>query len=228
MIRLVSRFEYEPICDPNYIKIAASATAYGTGKPFCMVWRQGETLICRIDGNMTLYGQDFDGDEVKSFINAVGTNTLTCSVDAAEKLGLPFERFYVLKATKGIQTAADFSPSCDTVYNLLSEGDDGSIALPERTSFIADLSHRTRHGTAAACVYKSSVCVAPYITDDGALICGVATEKQSRGSGFAGICVAALVNHINRPTFVICEPQLVPFYKKFGFTDWGENAKITF
>ena len=228
MVRLISAFTQQNICDPNYIKIAASIKAYGTGKPFCTAWRQEGTVICRIDGNTTLFGDDFDKDELKSFIGAVGAHTLTCSVAAAEKLGFPYKKYTVMLGTKGIRATADFSPSCDTVYQMLSTGEDGSITLPDRTAFIADLSHRIRHGTAAACVYKSAVCVMPYITDSGALICGVATEPNSRGSGFAGICVAALIDKVKLPSFVVCEKELVPFYKKFGFTEWGENAEIIF
>ncbi len=228
MVRLISGFKEQNICDPNYIKIAASIKAYGTGKPFCTAWRQEGTIICRIDGNMTLFGDEFDADEIKSFIGAVGAKTLTCSASAAQKLGYDYKKYTVMKATRGVRAAADFSPSCDTVYEMLREGEDGSITLPDRVAFIADLSHRIRHGTAAACVYKSAVCVMPYITDAGALICGVATEKSGRGSGFAGICVASLVDKVGLPSFVVCEEALIPFYKKFGFSVWGENAEIIF
>ncbi len=228
MIKLISRFETENIIDPNYIKIAASIKAYGTSRPFCTSWRQGDTLLCRIDGNMTLYGEDFDPEEIKSFISAVGAKTLCCSASAAEKLGYDYKKYKVMRADKGARVAAEFEPSLDLVYKLLCEGEDGEITLPDREAFIADLSHRTRHGTALSVVYKSAVCVIPYITDSGALICGVATEKSARGSGFAGMCVNAAVSRVNRPTLVICEDSLVPFYKKFGFYECGENAEIKF
>lgn len=228
MIKLITNFSEGPIADPNYIKIASSIRAYGSARPFCTAWRQDETLICRIDGNMTLYGDDFDAEEMKKFISAVGAKSLSCSVNAAERLGYPYKKYSVLRATRGMAAQADFEPSCDEVYRLLSEGSDGDIALPERTAFIADLSHRIRHGTAIAAVYKSAVCVVPYMTDYGALICGVATEKSARGSGFAGMCVAGTVNRLSRPTFVICSESVIPFYKKFGFSEWGENAEISF
>lgn len=228
MIRLISRFEPQAVADPNYIKIAASIAAYGTSRPFCTAWRQEDTLICRIDGNMTLYGEVFDPEEVKSFISAVGANTLCCSVSAAEKLRYEYKKYNVMRSDRGARAAAEHEPSCDTVYRLLCEGEDGDITLPDREAFIADLSHRIRHGTAAACVYKSAVCVVPYITEGGALICGVATEKTARGSGFAGMCVCAAVERLNRPTFVLCSDALLPFYTKFGFKKCGENAEIKF
>ena len=228
MIKLITNFTEAPIAEPNYIKIAASIKAYGTARPFCTAWRQDDTLLCRIDGNMTLYGDDFDAEEIRKFISAVGASSLSCSVSAAEKLGYPYKKYCVLRASRGIAAAADFSPSCDEVYRLLSEGTDGDIALPERTAFIADLSHRIRHETALAAVFKSAVCVVPYMTDYGALICGVATEASARGSGFAGMCVAGMVDKLKRPTFVICSEGLVPFYKKFGFVPAGENAEISF
>ncbi len=228
MIKLLSRFEVGPIEDPNYIKIASSISAYGLTPSFLFAWRQGDTLICRIDGNMTLYGDDFDPEEVRLFISAVGAKTLTCSVAAAEKLCYPYKKYQVLRSDKGMAAPANFEPALDDVYNLLSEGEDGDIALPERTSFIADLSHRMRHGSAMATIYKSAVCVVPFVTQSGALISGVATEKSARGSGFAGMCVAGTVNRLARPTFVVCSDSLAPFYRKFGFSPWGENAEIIF
>ena len=228
MIKLLTRFEGGNIADPNYIKIAASIRAYGLERPFLFAWKQGDTLICRIDGNMTIYGDNFDPEEMRSFIAAVGAKTLTCSVAAAEMLCYEYKTYNVLISEKGLSVPANFEPSCDEVYNLLKEGEDGDITLPERTAFIADLSHRMRHGTALAAIYKSAVCVVPFVADSGALICGVATEKGARGSGFAGMCVAGTVQKLARPTFTICSYELVPFYKKFGFKDWGKNAEIIF
>ncbi|MBR3593201.1 MAG: hypothetical protein IKL44_00860 [Clostridia bacterium] len=228
MIKLITTFTEGPKVDPNYIKIASTIAAYGTGRPFCTAWRQDETLICRVDGNMTIYGDDFDAEEIRKFISAVGAKTLSCSVSAAEKLGYPYKKYTVMRSSRGMAAPADFSPASDEVYRLLSEGTDGDIALPERDAFMADLSHRVRHGTAMAAVFKSAVCVVPFMTDYGALICGVATEKTARGSGFAGMCVSATVQKLARPTFVICSEGTIPFYKKFGFSEWGENAEIIF
>ncbi len=228
MIKLLTKFEEGPIIDPNYIKIASSINAYGLSKPFLFAWKQGNTLICRIDGNMTIYGDDFDSEEIRSFISAVGAKTLTCSVAAAEMLCYEYKTYNVLRSDKGMSVPVDFKSSCDEIYSLLREGEDGDVSLPERTAFIADLSHRMRHGTALAATYKSAVCVAPFLTESGALICGVATEKGARGNGFAGMCVAGMVQKLARPTFTVCSDELVPFYKKFGFTEWGKNAEIIF
>ncbi len=227
MIKLVSRFTDEPIKDPNYIKIAASIKAYGTLKSFCTVWQTGATLICKIDGHVTLYGDDFDSEEVKKFLGAIGAGGISCSVSAAEKLGFAYRTVNVLECCKGIGAAVDFAPSTDEIYNILSLGTDGDIILPERTAFIADLSHRIRHGTALAATYKGTVCVAPYVIDGAALICGVCAG-ENRGGGFAGVCVSAMVHRLARPTLVLCSDELVGFYKKFGFVKTGENAEIEF
>ncbi len=227
MIKLVSRFEEKPVCDPNYIKIAASIKAYGTARPFCTVWQTGDSLICKIDGHLTVYGDDFSADELKNFINVIGAKTLDCSESAAQKLGYSYETVNILSCDKGISAPADFSPSLDEVYEILCLGQDGDISMPERTAFIADLSHRIRHETAIACLYKDTVCVAPYITDFGALICGV-SAGQNRGSGFAGMSVLATVKQLSIPCFVFCSDTVLGFYKKYGFSLWGKNAKIVF
>ena len=227
MIKMVARFQPRECYDVNYIKIASSAAAYGLTRPFLGLWQTGGTLIMRIDGYVTLFGEDFDPRELKDFLSAIGTKSISCSVGAAEKLGLPYKTFRVLKSGVGSAVAADFEPSTDEVYRLLAFGTDGDITLPPRDAFMADLSHRIRHGTALACTYKGTVCVLPYITEHAALICGV-SAGESRGSGFAGMCVAAAVKKADKPCFVICSDALSGFYKRFGFSDAGETAEIVF
>lgn len=224
MIKLVARFSDNKTADINYIKIAATAAAYGTGK-FFNIWQTGETLISKSDDYVTIYGDDFAPDELKKFLSVIGAKGISLSVSAAQKLGLPYTVYKVLKSETGSRIPANFSPQTDEVYEILKMGEDGDITLPERTAFMADLSHRMRHGTAVAAVYKGTACVVPYISEGGGLICGV-SAGQSRGQGFAGMCVAAAVYKVEKPCFVICREALMPFYKKYGFSDCGENAEI--
>lgn len=225
MIKLLTKFEDCGTEDVNYIKIAASIKAYGLGKCFLTVWQTGESLICKQDDYLTIYGEDFEPDELNRFIGMLGVKGITLSPAAAEKLSLPYAEYNVLKSTQGSAVAVDTAPKTDEVYEILKLGADGDIILPERTAFMADLSHRMRHGTAAACVYKGTAVVAPYISEGGALICGV-SAGQTRGSGFAGICVAAAVSHIGKPCFVICKDGLLPFYSRYGFKTFSKNAEI--
>ena len=54
---------------------------------------QSSYPICRTDGYITVYGEDFDAAELRDFINAVGAKGITCSREAAEKLGYEHIRF---------------------------------------------------------------------------------------------------------------------------------------
>ena len=140
MIKLLTRFDETPVLDVNYIKIAASIKAYGLGKNFLTVWQTGGSLICKQDDYLTVYGDDFDADELKKFIGMLGVRGISLSVPAAEKLGFPYKTHNVLKAEKGSAVSVNTSPATDEVYNILSLGTDGDIILPERTAFMADLS----------------------------------------------------------------------------------------
>ena len=226
MIKLVARFCDNGSDDINYIKIAASAAAYPLGKAI-MLWRTGDTYILKCDGFVTISGDDFDGEELKNFLSVIGATGVSLSVSAAEKLGYPYEVYHVLKSVTGSAIPADFDASTDEIYSILKCGEDGDITLPERTAFMADLSHRIRHGTALAVVYKGTACVIPYISKGGALICGV-SAGQSRGQGFAGLCVAAAVKKAGKPCFTVCREALIPFYKKYGFSEAGKIAEIIF
>lgn len=227
MIKLVTKLPVIDTDDVNYVKIAASVAAYGLSRPFLNLWQTGNTLIMRIDGAVTLFGDDFDAAELKKFLCAVGTDSISCSVAAAEKIGLPYKSYNLMKSGLGSAVPADFDAPTDEVYRILSLGTDGDITLPPRDAFMADLSHRTRHGTALYCVYKETVCVVPYITDRAALICGV-SAGENRGNGFAGMCVAAAVKKVGKPCFVICTDALAGFYCRFGFKDAGKTAEIIF
>lgn len=227
MIKLITRLEERESYDVNYIRIAAGVKAYGLSRPFLTVWQTGDTLICRTDGYITVCGEDFDPQEVRNFLSVIGVKGIICSVDAADKLGFPYAEYKVMKSTLGTAAAADFSPKTDEVYDILSLGADGDITLPPRDAFMADLSHRVRHGTALACTFKGTACVVPYITDCAGLICGV-SAGNARGGGFAGICVAAAVKKVGKPCFVICKDSITNFYKKYGFCECGRNAEIIF
>lgn len=227
MIKLLSSFSDDGRQDIHYIKIAASIEAYSLGRNFLSVWQTGDTLIFKQDDYLTLCGDDFDGEEVKKFISMLGVRGISCSTAAAEKLGFPYKEYNVLRSVCGFFAEADYSPKTDEVYRILSLGTDGDIVLPERTAFMADLSHRVRHGTALAAVYKETVAVAPYIAAGGALICGV-SAGENRGQGFAGVAVAALVGKIGKPCFTVCSDALLGFYKKFGFIPFSKTAEIIF
>ena len=216
MIKLLSCFEDDGRQDVNYIKIAASIKAYTLSRGFLSAWASGDTLIFKQDDFLVLCGEDFEPEELKRFISMLGVRGISCSVSAAEKLGFPYKTHNVMRSVCGFFADADFAPKTDEVYRILSLGTDGDIMLPERTAFMADLSHRVRHGAALACTYKGAAVVAPYISEGGALICGVSAGDM-RGHGFAGVAVAAMVGKIGKPTFVICSDELVGFYKKYGF-----------
>ena len=210
MIKLVARFADNGSDDINYIKIAASSAAY-FGSRVVTLWQTGDTYISKCDGFITISGDDFDPDELKNFISVIGATGISLSVSAAKKLGYPFETYKVLKSVTGSAIPANFEASTDEIYEILKAGEDGDIALPERTAFMADLSHRIRHGTALAAVYKGTACVIPYISKGGALICGV-SAGASRGQGFAGLCVAAAVKKVGSGHFIF--PGIFNFFTK--------------
>lgn len=43
--------------------------AYGTGYDFCRFYKSGNGVILVINSTMLIYGEDFDQDEINSFVD---------------------------------------------------------------------------------------------------------------------------------------------------------------
>jgi predicted GNAT family N-acyltransferase len=56
-----------------------------------------------------------------------------------------------------------------------------------------------------------------------AVVLDVIVDESRRGSGLGGALLDAVVNHPElaavRSLELVCQPELIPFYRRWGFTD---------
>ena len=236
------------------VKIAGTLLAYGLSRPFADCWFQLDrdekmvAVIGRLDVALTLctaprLSRDEDARiELASFCRMLpGIESLTCSEDSA--LEFPFsERGFCLELQKAAAlpfSAGEETPllplSPSALYALLDSCRAPAIVLPPRMAFIADFSHRLRHGAArcwglsdgspAAAVFTAAE------TGARALIGGVATRPDCRNRGYASRLLHTVCETLRAegktPSLFCLEPEL-PFYEARGFVTAGRWASAKF
>ena len=235
------------------LKIAGTLLAYGLSRPFADFWFQLDrdekmaAVISRLDAALTLctapqMSRDEDArTELASFCRMLpAIETLTC----AEGLGLdfPFTKRGVCLELPGTAelsfSADDDAPilplSASELYALLDGCRGSAIELPPRMAFVADFSHRLRHGAArcwglsdgspAAAVFTAAE------TGARALIGGVATRPDCRNRGYGSRLLRTACETLRAegktPSLFCLEPEL-RFYKTRGFIMAGRWAAAT-
>ncbi len=166
-----------------------------------------------------------DFGEIKEFLNVVGFSSLQAAPFVFEKLGLNFTEYQVVCKTAKTGGTLPTMPNLSEVYSVLFEEENPHINRVPFESFYVDLCHRIRHNTAAAVLKSSAVCIASHITDDTAVISGVATKKTNRNSGSGSNVLKELCDGLNgRKIFAAAESSVLPFYIKNGFEICGKTA----
>jgi predicted GNAT family N-acyltransferase len=63
-----------------------------------------------------------------------------------------------------------------------------------------------------------------------ALVLDVIVDESHRGSGVGAVLLDAVVNHPSlarvRSLELVCQPELVPFYRRWGFTDAVGGSRL--
>lgn len=230
MIKLLDKFPLPNIgvrSDFCLTKIKANAQSYGFGYPFLMFWCQyvGDNptaLISRMDGDVIISASPLcDTEELLTFLNTVGFSSIQCPDDLLHNLNLtPTETYtVVLKFGDNKAIAPKPSPPLKQVYNMLYGEENESIKRVDFEGFYADLSHRIRHGTSAAFIADGgAVAVASHISDDGAVISGVVTQKEKQGMRYGSRALEGLMDSLSgRNVFAAAKNEALPFYLKNGF-----------
>ena len=213
-------------CGAEKAKILSLLLSYGTDYSFLDFWVQRNegavtAVMMRFDGVVTLLALDTaDFDEIALFLPAV-TDTVFCDTKTAERLPLVITvPVFELEFSGKVGTnASPLSTDFNRIYDILSSSDDKDISVNSKEDFYADLSHRTRHGTAKSVLTDSSTAICPFVTDSLALIGGVAVKVHARGKGLGKKAVLDLVSNLaDRKIFVIATANKVGFYEKCGFS----------
>lgn len=213
-------------------KIKANLWSYGNTYPFLNVWQQTvdntiAALISKFEDTLVLVANSSaDLFEIKEFTEVIGYKSLQGEPWILKGMNLPFKEYEILmKKGQGAESLLPIH-KIEKIYKILYSEENETIKPTEFEGFYVDLSHRIRHGTAAALnLENSAVCIASHITNKHAVISGVFTLKNEREKGKGSKALDALVKALGeRDIFVAAEDKVSPFYLKNGFTPCGKNA----
>lgn len=212
-------------------KIEANLLSYGNNSSFLNLWYQQSgvdttALLCKFEQSVIIVADtSADFDEIKEFLDVIGFKNLQSTPFVLNKLGFVYNEYQVVfkMAEKG--GSLPIMPNIKAVYEILYGEDNPHIKKVDFESFYVDLCHRIRHGTAAAVLNESAVCVASHITKTKAVISGVATKKNSQKKGLGSMALGELLKALDgRKIFAAAETSVVPFYIKNGFTKYYKTA----
>ena len=210
-------------------KIRALYLAYGTDYDFCRFYRQGSSYLSLLDGAAVLYADDSaDITEIAQFLMVSGCREVFCSTNAAAALAplmntsctyVNLMRF----CGQPYNAPLDTEPSLSDVYDIVREGFDIDFE-----PWYLDMSHRVRHGISQCRVLEEKAAlVIQHDINGEALISQVATLKDHRGNGLASRLVRAAAHSLHpSEVYIICEDELVGFYRKCGFEESGKKCLI--
>ncbi len=238
---LIGRYLSYCLDKPFGIRMAAALKSYGTDCRFADFWLvfDGDKVqgaISKLDGDLTLC-VDEAGEEVVTFINTVGYQTLTaekallCDLGCDNFSGEGAIMRYAGDGRADDNLSIDTSPSVMSVCKLLCECEGDSIKIGLFDRFYTDLSLRVRRNTAVCySLQNKGVAVASAVTDYGAIIGGVAVKKSERKSGVGSALVKRLVSDLHKDKKIYLlrlKNENENFYKKLGFENVGNWASIS-
>lgn len=211
MISLVN--EIPKLSQPlaEVVKINCAYNSYGD---VALFWTQDQTraVISMLDGNMVIYNNDADIDELREFIGVI--SPLSVFSDAKTLTALFEDNFHevcVVKSDKKFD-CADISDVVNSseMYQLLNT--DG-LDLPPYEHFAVDFCHRLNHGELKYFA-KKDLCAAIGVFDgQTVLVNGIASHKKGMGT----VALGGLLSQYDATAIAVCEKEVMPFYLKNNF-----------
>ncbi|MGN1482023.1 N-acetyltransferase [Porcipelethomonas sp.] len=209
-------------------RILSNLEAYGTGYDFCRFYLSGnDSVLLFMNDTLLISGSEFDGDELSGFAGMHRPFRIEGNQKALEILsGMDgYHKLHrnLFKLVGDVNTDIDendieFNPSLDEVYEILSEGFPNLLDYP---LWLADTSHRIRHGISRVFVYKKSTTASVVYDIDGSVLVGqVATRISARGSGYARRFLKWLAMYLekqNKTAFLNALDTRESFYREIGF-----------
>lgn len=224
MISLV--FDVPEIALPLAEVVKINCT-YNSYKDIAMFWVQNENkaIISMLDGNMTIYNNGADFDELREFIKVISPLSVFSDAKTMERLFQnSFHRVCVMKSEHRFKCDLHLdSLNSGEIYQLL---DVDGLELPPYEHFAVDFCHRLNHGYLKYFALRTK-CAAVTISDGQAvLLNGIASHQKGMGS----VALCGVLAGIDLPCLAVCEENVMPFYLKNNFShayDAGYWRKTT-
>ncbi len=193
---------------------------YNSYRDIALFWVQNDTqaVISMLDGNMVIFNNGADIDELRDFIGVISPASVFSDAETLGELyGQDFHKVCVMISENSFTsvTPSDEINSSE-IYTLLYV--DG-LELPPYEYFAVDFCHRLNHGTLKYFALKDK-CAAIGISDGQAvLVNGIASHQK----GMGGIALGGLLSQYNCLAIAVCEKEIMPFYLKNHF-EYAYNA----
>lgn len=213
-------------------RILSYLDAYGTGYDFCRFFWSSGSIILLINSTMLICGDSFDSEELNAFatmhrpFRIEGEQTVVLAIKNEGYKSL-HRTCFQLTAGNGCaeeKKNVDTEPSLDEVYGILAEGFPN---LTEYRLWLADTSHRIRHGISRVLTYCGcTTATLSFDIDDCILVSQVATKVSARGSGCARRFLTWLADELDAQgkTAVLNALDIrESFYREIGFKAVSEE-----
>lgn len=215
-------------------RILSYLHAYGTGYDFCRFFvNDSGGVILLINSTMLVVGKEFEREELVTFAQMNRPFRIEGSDCAIEILtGIDgYKRLHrtIFKLKSDNMSVIDkqdinFDPKLDDVYEILTEGFPN---LLDYKLWLADTSHRVRHGISRVFTYKGATTASiTYDMNGFVLISQVATKISARGSGYARIFLKWLADYVekqNKTAFLYALDTRESFYREIGFEVYNDE-----
>lgn len=216
--------------DPYGCRIMATYNTYGLGEDFAQFWLQFDekervtAVVGSLDNGLTVCAKgDYDHEEIDAFVQMLaGHNGALRPVrdgETADGLMMRLDRAFLPPSSDDVDTAAPI----EDIYSVMERCPGLGFNVPAFEPFYADMSRRTRAGTALSAVLRRDVipvsCAAVHLASGVALLTTCATTPAYQGQGCGAACCRALINRIDPATevYVFCLPGYCGYYEKMGF-----------
>ncbi len=211
MILLVNEIPKLDLPRAEVVKINCTYNAYGD---IALFWVQdtNKAIISMLDGNMVIYNNGANIDELREFIGVISPLSVFGDADTLRQIfGDAFHRVYVMKSEHSFKCdILSQTVNSDEIYKLL---DVKGIELPPYEHFAVDFCHKLNHGQLKYFAIKQ-ICAAIGISDSKTvLVNGIASHKKGMGT----VALAGLLSQYNATALAVCEKEIMPFYLKNNF-----------
>ena len=214
MITLIGSLPEADTPNAEYIRIKCLYDCYKEDKDV-LFWSQngGQAYISLASGDMTVFCENGDFEELKEFISVISPRSIFASLDVLKALGLKdIHSVFVMSKVADISgdTSGD-SLSSREIYDILNVKE---FSLPEYPYFAVDFCRRLNRGLASYFAIKDKCAAVSFHTGNYALLNGIVSREK--GLGRLALNAILQKNH-GRELLICCEEELIGFYEKNGF-----------
>ncbi len=213
-------------------RILSYYNAYGAGYEFCQFYQSLDSVILVFNSTMLIFGNDFDSEEINIFVDMhkpfriEGDQKVINMISNQDYVSLHRTTFQLTNGNPLSidENDVDFNPTLDEVYSILNEGFPN---LSDYPLWLADTSHRIRHGVSRVMTYKGyTTATISYDINNYVLVGQVATKIAARGSGFARKFLIWLADYLEKQgkTAILYALDIrESFYREIGFKEISEE-----